>query len=94
MEKKSSTCSIYEIIDQDPQLDIIFLRTMRQKTSSLEDKKGKDTQMGPHRGPEPLRGPPPGDKKKVSGVKSDILIKYKRIKWTPSRKALLLLPVG
>ena len=34
------------------------------------------------------------NKKKVFGVESEILIKYKRIKWTPSRKASLLLPGG
>jgi len=34
------------------------------------------------------------NKKKVSGYKSEILIKYKRIKWTPSRKASHLLPGG
>ena len=32
--------------------------------------------------------------KKVSALKIQILIKYKRIKWTPSRKATLLLPGG
>ena len=31
-------------------------------------------------------------KKTVFGVESEILIKYKKIKWTPSRKASLLLP--
>ena len=34
------------------------------------------------------------NKKKVSALKIQILIKYKRIKWTPSRKASLLLPGG
>ena len=34
------------------------------------------------------------NKKKVSALKSEILIKYKRIKWTPSCKATLLLPGG
>ena len=34
------------------------------------------------------------NKKKVSALKSEILIKYKRIKWTPSCKASLLLPGG
>ena len=47
---------------------------------------------------EPKSGAPPTthhqNKKKVSGVKSEILIKYKRIKSTPSRKASLLLPGG
>ena len=41
--------------------------------------------------------PPPTihqNKKKVSALKSEILIKYKRIKWTPSCKATLLLPGG
>ena len=32
------------------------------------------------------------NKTKVSVVKSEILIKCKRIKWTPTRKASLLLP--
>ena len=45
------------------------------------------------------KSPPPSpsptaNKKKVSGYKSEILIKYKRIKWTPRRKASLLLPGG
>ena len=46
---------------------------------------------------EPKSGPPtihPQNKKKVSAPKSEILIKYKRIKWTPSCKASLLLPGG
>ena len=34
------------------------------------------------------------NKTKVFGVKNEILIKYKRIKWTPSRKASHLLPEG
>ena len=34
------------------------------------------------------------NKTKIFGYKSDILIKYKRIKWTPSHKALHLLPGG
>ena len=42
--------------------------------------------------------PPPTthhkNEKKVSAVKIQILIKYKRIKWTPSCKASLLLPGG
>ena len=42
--------------------------------------------------------PPPTthhqNKKKVSALKIQILIKYKRIKWTPSCKAALLLPGG
>ena len=41
--------------------------------------------------------PPPSDhqnKKEVTALKSEILIKYKRIKWTPSCKASLLLPGG
>ena len=44
-----------------------------------------------------LRAPPQGTikiKKKVSALNSQILIKYKRIKWTPSCKATLLLPGG
>ena len=38
--------------------------------------------------------PHPQNKTKVFGVESKILIKYKRIKWTPSGKATLLLPGG
>ena len=34
------------------------------------------------------------NKKEVSALKIQILIKYKRIKWTPSCKATLLLPGG
>ena len=34
------------------------------------------------------------NKKKVSALKSEILIKYKKIKWTPSCKATLLLLGG
>ena len=37
---------------------------------------------------------PPLNKTKIFALKSEILIKYKRIKWTPSRKASLLLPAG
>ena len=32
--------------------------------------------------------------KQIFGIKSEILIKDKRIKWTPSRKASHLLPEG
>ena len=32
--------------------------------------------------------------KEVSALKSEILIKYMRIKWTPSYRASLLLPGG
>ena len=34
------------------------------------------------------------NKTEVFGVKNEILIKYKRIKWTPGRKASHLLPGG
>ena len=46
--------------------------------------------------PPPTTDHPPSTKikKKVSALKSKILIKYKRIKWTPSCKATLLLPGG
>ena len=43
---------------------------------------------------EPKSGTPPTKIKKVSALKIQILIKYKRIKWTPSCKATLLLPGG
>ena len=43
--------------------------------------------------PHPHPHPHP-NKKKVSALKIQILIKYKRIKWTPSRKASHLLPGG
>ena len=50
----------------------------------------KNPNVAPH--------PPPTtdhqNKKKVSALKIQILIKYKRIKWTPSCKASLLLPGG
>ena len=36
----------------------------------------------------------PPNKKIFFGYKSEILIKYKRIKWTPSRRASHLLPGG
>ena len=49
----------------------------------------------PHPHPHPHPDPHPHQNKiKFSGDKSKILIKYKRIKWTPSRKASLLLPGG
>ena len=48
--------------------------------------------------PSTFHHPPPTihhqHKKKVSAFKTQILIKYKRIKWTPSCKASLLLPGG
>ena len=46
--------------------------------------------------PPTIHLPPPTTKikKKVSALKIQILIKYKRIKWTPSCKATLLLPGG
>ena len=48
---------------------------------------------------EPKSGHPPTfhhpqNKKKVSALKIEILIKYKRIKWIPSCKASHLLPGG
>ena len=44
--------------------------------------------------PPPPTAHPPPNKKIIFGYKSEILIRYKRIKWNPSRKALLLLPGG
>ena len=38
--------------------------------------------------------PSPTSKKKIFGVRSEILIKYKKLKWTPNRKASHLLPGG
>ena len=38
--------------------------------------------------------PHPQNKTKIFGIKSEILLKYKRIKCTPSRKASHLLPGG
>ena len=55
-----------------------------------EEIKQKETQMGPHRGSQD--DPATGDKTKIFVVKSEILIKDKRIKWSPSRKASHLLP--
>ena len=50
------------------------------------------------RHPSTIHHPPPTthhqNKKKVSALNIQILIKYKRIKWTPSCKASLLLPGG
>ena len=46
-----------------------------------------------HQHPHPHPHPHP-NKKKVSALKIQILIKYKRIKWTPSCKASRLLPGG
>ena len=51
----------------------------------LKTKKSTTTHPHPH---------PHQNKKIIFGVKSEILIKYKRIKWTPSRKASHLLPGG
>ena len=42
----------------------------------------KDQKVAPH----------PLNKTKISGVESEILIKYKRIKWTPVGKTLRLFP--
>ena len=42
----------------------------------------KDQKVAPH----------PLNKTKISGVESEILIKYKRIKWNSSRRASHLLP--
>ena len=48
--------------------------------------------------PSTIHHPPPTihpqNKKIISALKSEILIKDKRIKWTPSCKASLLLPGG
>ena len=48
--------------------------------------------------PSTIHHPPPTihlqNKKKVFALKSEILLKYKRIKWTPSCKAAQLLPGG
>ena len=41
-----------------------------------------------------LDSPHPPNKTKLSSIESEILIKYMRIKWTPSLKALHLLPWG
>ena len=50
----------------------------------------KNKKVGHH--PPPTIHPP--NKKIIFGYKSEILIKNKRIKWTPSRKASHLLPGG
>ena len=52
-------------------------------SSDLKTKKVRH----PHPHPHPI-------KKKISALKIQILIKDKRIKWTPSCKASLLLPGG
>ena len=52
----------------------------------------KNKKVGAH--PPPLTLHPPLNKTKIFGYKSEILIKYKRIKWTPNRKALHLLQGG
>ena len=44
-------------------------------------------------GPRPTLHPPL-NKTKISGIKSEILIKYKRIKWTTSRKGFSFSPRG
>ena len=56
-------------------------------SKDLKTKKGHHPHPHPH--PHPHQ-----NEKIIFGVKSEILIKYKRIKWTPSRKALHLLPGG
>ena len=53
---------------------------------SRDLKTKKSTTQHPH--------PHPQNKTKIFGIKSEILIKDKRIKWTPSRKASHLLPGG
>ena len=52
----------------------------------LKAKKVRHPRPHPHQHPQ--------NQTKIFGVKSEILIKDKRIKWTPSRKALHLLPEG
>ena len=54
-------------------------------TYTISMKKIEDKKSAPH---------PPLNKTKISGVKSEIRIKYKRIKWTPSGKASLLSSQG
>ena len=44
--------------------------------------------------PKKLDTPHLPKKTKIFVVRSEILIKHKRIKWTPNRKALHLLPGG
>ena len=51
----------------------------------------KNKKVGHHPPPTAHR---PLNKTKIFGYKNEILIKYKRIKWTPNRKALHLLPGG
>ena len=60
--------------------------------SALYKKNSRDLKTKKVRHPRPH----PQNKTKIFGVesKSEILIKDKRIKWTPSRKASLLLPGG
>ena len=55
----------------------------------------KKQKVGHHSAPTIHHTPPTTQiKKKASGAKSEILIKYERIKWTPSRKASHLLSGG
>ena len=59
----------------------------------LKTKKARHPHPHPHPDPHP-HPHPHRNKTKIFGVKSEILIKDKRIKWTPSRKASHILPGG
>ena len=90
--KKSSTCQKYKTHNIFVQIYhyCYMSKNIPKLFTILISRDLKNQKVGLH--------PPPTthhqNKKKVSALKSEILIKYKRIKWTPSCKALLLLPGG
>ena len=57
----------------------------------FKEKKIPPSTLHPH--PHQHQNPHP-NKKIISGVESEILIKYKRIKWTPSGKSSLIASLG
>ena len=72
----------------------IYTYTSKHKIYSiLISRDLKNQKVGPHP-PSTTPTTHHQNEKKVSVIKSGILIKYKRINWTPSCKASLLLPGG
>ena len=79
ISKKSNLEGVFEFLCPDRQL-------VENIKPTRKDKKVRHPHPHPHSHHR--------NKTKIFGVKSEILIKDKRIKWTPSRKASHLLPQG
>ena len=73
---------------------ILYIYTPMSKLYTILFSRDLKTKKVRHPHSHPHPHPHHRNKTKIFGVKSEMLIKDKRIKWNPSRKALHLLPGG